>query len=107
MAGSEFLVSPVLFQRYAREHPETVRVARADSLGDWQWVQKQFEHLHYHRKQENGHNIWTCEVVGPPRRRKLHGCLLVAPEKSFNEVLPDNPCLRLTEKEPPSAGHSE
>lgn len=101
VAGTAFLVSPGLFQSYAREHPDRGRAARAENLGDWQWVQKQFERLHYHRKQENGHNIWTCDVVGPRRRRKLHGYLLVAPSKIFDEVPPDNPFRKL------SAGNAE
>ncbi|MGH7104972.1 MAG: MobH family relaxase [Acetobacteraceae bacterium] len=107
VAGTAFLVSPGLFQRYAREHPDIVRTTPANGFGDWQWVQKQFEHLHYHRKQENGHNIWTCEVVGARRRRKLHGYLLLAPGRIFDEVPPDNPFLMLPTEKPLSAGTVE
>jgi hypothetical protein len=106
VAGTAFLVSPGLFQRYAREHPDVVRTARANGLGDWQWVQKQFEHLRYHRKQENGRNIWTCEVLGARRRRKLHNYLLVAPGKIFDEIPPDNPFLMLPAEKPRSAGNA-
>ncbi|MGH8289613.1 MAG: MobH family relaxase [Steroidobacteraceae bacterium] len=106
VAGTAFLVSPGVFQRYVQEHPPTARAAATERPGDWLWVQKQFEHLHYHRKHENGHNIWTCEVVGARKRRKLHGYLLVAPAKIFDEVPPDNPFLTLLSEDSSSKSNA-
>jgi hypothetical protein len=96
VTGTAFLVSPGLFQRYVREHPEVNRRAGSTEVGDWQLAQKQFERMHLHKKQRDGRNVWTCEVNGPRRRRKLHGYLLVAPGKIFYEVPPDNPFLKLS-----------
>ncbi|MFA7532668.1 MAG: DNA-binding domain-containing protein, partial [Castellaniella sp.] len=39
--------------------------------------------------------IWTCEVTGPRKSRRLHGYLLVSPDALFQETPPDNPYLRL------------
>jgi conjugal transfer pilus assembly protein TraI len=95
VAGTAFLVSPGLFQRYAREHPEIARIAGPKDGGDWQWVQKEFERLRLHKRQHDGRNIWTCEVAGPRRRRLLHGYLLNKSHALLDGVLPDNPFLRL------------
>jgi hypothetical protein len=73
VAGTVFLVSPGVFQRYAQEHPQVERLARQDEPGGWQWIQKRFEKLGLHRKQPDGLNIWTCEVTGPRKSRRLHG----------------------------------
>ena len=70
-----YLVSPGVFQRYAQEHPEVAALAKQENQQDWQWVQKRFEKLQLHRKQPNGLNIWTCEVTGPRKSRRLHGYL--------------------------------
>ncbi len=94
--GTAYLVSPGVFQRYVQEHPEIQVLARQDNLHDWQWVQKRFEKLGLHRKQDSGLNIWTCEVTGPRKSRRLHGYLLAAPSALFAEVPPDNPYLSLT-----------
>ena len=95
VAGTAFLVSPGLFQRYAREHPEVAHAAQPKGAGDWQWVQKQFERLHLHRRHRDGRNIWTCEVAGPRRRRRVHGYLLTEPDTLLENALPDNPYLRV------------
>src|SRR3546814_3867630 len=47
------------------------------------------------RKQPSGLNIWTCEVTGPRKSRRLHGYLLASPDALFQETPPDNPYLRL------------
>ncbi|WP_251865475.1 MobH family relaxase [Achromobacter sp. Marseille-Q4962] len=93
--GTAYLVSPGVFQRYVQEHPEIQALARQDDLHDWQWVQKRFEKLGLHRKQDSGLNIWTCDVTGPRKSRRLHGYLLAAPSALFAEVPPDNPYLSL------------
>ncbi|TVT73202.1 MAG: relaxase, partial [Denitromonas halophila] len=67
-------------------------------LEGWQWVQKRFEKLGLHRKQPSGLNIWTCEVTGPRKSRRLHGYLLTDPQTLFQEVPPNNPHLRLADE---------
>ncbi|WNU99039.1 MobH family relaxase [Enterobacter sp. DTU_2021_1002640_1_SI_PRY_ASU_LCPMC_013] len=95
VADTVYLVSPGIFQRYAQEHPQTAFLARQEQIADWQWVQKRFEKLHLHRKQDSGLNIWTCEVSGPRKSRRLHGYLLEDPKSIFPEVVPNNPYLAL------------
>ncbi|WP_010427609.1 MobH family relaxase [Enterobacter mori] len=90
-----YLVSPGLFQRYAQEHPKTAFLAKQENIADWQWIQKRFEKLQLHRKQDNGLNIWTCNVTGPRKSRRLHGYLLADPARLFDEIPPDNPYLNL------------
>lgn len=91
--GTAYLVSPGLFQRYAQEYPQIASLARQAGVADWQWVQKQFERLRLHRKQPNGLNIWTCDVTGPRKARRLHGYLLDDPSQLFEALPPDNPYL--------------
>ena len=93
--GTAFLVSPGIFQRYVRERPDLARIADSNGCGDWQWVQKEFERRRLHKRQHDGRNIWTCEVVGPRRRRLLHGYLLNESHALLDGVLQDNPFLRL------------
>ncbi len=70
-------------------------LAKQESQQDWQWMQKRFEKLQLHRKQSSGLNIWTCEVTGPRKSRRLHGYLLLDPKTVFDTVPPDNPYLNL------------
>ncbi|QDX81531.1 relaxase [Denitratisoma sp. DHT3] len=95
VAGTTYLVSPGVFQRYAQEYLQVAALAKQEKLEGWQWVQKRFEKLGQHRKQPSGLNIWTCEVTGPRKSRRLHGYLLASPEALFREAPPDNPYLRL------------
>ncbi|CAJ5943450.1 putative helicase [Burkholderia pseudomallei] len=97
VAGTVFLVSPGVFQRYAQEHPDVARLAKQEQQTEWAWVQKRFERLALHRKQESGLNIWTCEVTGPRKSRRLHGYLLDAPSHLFIDAPPNNPYLTLKE----------
>jgi len=91
-----YLVSPGVFQRYAQEHPQIAKLAKTEKLSDWQWAQKKFEKLGLHRKQSNGLSIWTCEVTGPRKSRRLHGYLLADGSVLFNEPLLNNPYLTLS-----------
>ncbi len=93
VGDTAYLVSPGVFQRYAQEHPQVGTMAKQESQQDWQWVQKRFERLQLHRKQPNGLNIWTCEVKGPRKSRRLHGYLLTRPQLIFDEAPPNNPYL--------------
>ena len=95
VSETAYLVSPGVFQRYAQEHPQVGMLAKQENQQDWQWVQKRFERLQQHRKQSSGLNIWTCEVTGPRKSRRLHGYLLSDPHLIFFEVPPDNPYLSL------------
>jgi integrating conjugative element relaxase (TIGR03760 family) len=95
VAGTAYLVSPGVFQRYAQEHLRVAALAKLEALEGWQWAQKRFEKLGQHRKQPSGLNIWTCEVTGPRKSRQLHGYLLASPDALFQETPPDNPYLRL------------
>ncbi|TPB79328.1 MobH family relaxase [Burkholderia pseudomallei] len=98
VAGTVFLVSPGIFQRYAQEHPEVTRFAKQEQQTEWAWVQKHFERRGVHRKQDNGLNIWTCEVTGPRKSRRLHGYLLSDATSVFANVPVDNPYLRCNYK---------
>lgn len=93
VADTVYLVSPGLFQRYAQEHPKTAFLAKQENVADWQWIQKAFEKLQLHRKQDSGLNIWTCEVTGPRKSRRLHGYLLLDPRRLFDDVPINNPYL--------------
>lgn len=90
-----YLVSPGIFRRYCQEHPHLARIAKQENLSDWQWIQKRFEQLKLHRKQPNGHNIWTCEVTGPRKSRRLHGYLLNSPDGLMNDLALNNPYLKV------------
>jgi len=96
VTGTAYLVSPGVFQRYAQEHLHVATLAKQEKLEPWQWVQKRFEKLGVHRKQASGLNIWTCEVTGPRKSRRLHGYLLMSPEPLFEDIPADNPYLRLS-----------
>lgn len=95
VGNTAYLISPGLFQRYAQEHPQIARLARQENMADWQWVQKQFERLRLHRKQSNGLNIWTCDVKGPRKTRRVHGYLLDDPTSILDPVPTNNPYLSL------------
>jgi len=93
VADTAYLVSPGIFQRYVQEHPQVQALAKQEDLLDWRWVQKRFEKLQLHRKQPNGLNIWTCDVTGPRKSRRLHGYLLETPRTLFDAAPANNPYL--------------
>lgn len=97
VAGTAYLVSPGIFQRYAQEHQQIARLARQAELPDWRWAQQCFERVRTHKKTPDGLNIWTCEVTGPRKSRRLHGYLLADPRLLFSVLPADNPYLRLIE----------
>ncbi|MBN0451974.1 DNA-binding domain-containing protein, partial [Pseudomonas aeruginosa] len=76
-----------------QEHPQVGAFAKQENQQDWRWLQKRFDRLQLHRKQASGLNIWTCEVTGPRKSRKLHGYLLLQPQSVFGDVPPNNPYL--------------
>jgi hypothetical protein len=95
VAGTAFVVSPGVFQRFVQEHPEVAGVARPNHVADWAFVQKQFERLCVHKKQYNGLNIWMCEVAGARKTRRLHGYLFLDGRTVLSHVPPDNHHLKL------------
>lgn len=95
VSGTAYLVSPGIFMRYAQEHPELSQAARPLKVAEWEWAQKHFEKLRVHKKHASGLNIWTCEVTGPRKNRRLHGYLLLDGRTLFSEVPIDNPHLTL------------
>jgi len=97
--GTAYLISPGVFQRYAQEHLQVAKLAKSEEIPGWQWVQKRFEKLGLHRKQANGLNIWTCEVKGPRKSRRVHGYLLLSPKALFDAAPPDNLYLHLQRTE--------
>lgn len=97
IADTVYLVSPGVFQRYVQEHPCLNSMVRQEGVAEWQFIQKRFEKLHAHRKQSNGLNIWTCEVTGPRKARRLHGYLLNDPTHIFSDLPPNNPYLSVLE----------
>jgi integrating conjugative element relaxase (TIGR03760 family) len=104
VAGTAFLVTPGIFMRYAQEHPEIDQMAAEQKMSGWQWIQKQFERLHIHRRRPNGLNVWQSKVEGPRKTRRLHGYLLEDPHTLFADVPPDNRYLTLL-TETGSGGH--
>ncbi|WP_024617206.1 MobH family relaxase [Pseudomonas kilonensis] len=106
-----YLVSPGIFRRYSQEHPCLARIAKQENLSDWQWIQKRFEQMKLHRKQPNGLNIWTCEVTGPRKTRRLHGYLLKSPAGLMNDLALNNPYLKVitpssTQESPQTLGNT-
>ncbi|HBR1983725.1 TPA: helicase/relaxase domain-containing protein [Klebsiella quasipneumoniae subsp. quasipneumoniae] len=97
VAGTVFLVTPGIFQRYALEHPQTAIAAKKKALQDWVWVQKQFERLKLHLKQPvDNRNVWCCHVAGPRKAHKLYGYVLKSYDVVMTQQLPDNPYLTLS-----------
>ncbi|MNQ66507.1 hypothetical protein D3C85_809990 [compost metagenome] len=94
VSGCVFLVTPGIFQRYVLEFPGITQGADQD-IEEWHWVQKQFEKLKFHRKRDDGLNIWTCQVEGPRRKAKLRGYLLEDCKLLFESPPPENPHLML------------
>ncbi|HAT6801793.1 TPA: DNA-binding domain-containing protein [Citrobacter freundii] len=85
--GKVFLVSPDIFKLYVK--------TTTGSIGDeWKGVQKIFQKLKLHQRSNDGINIFTCEVKGPRKTRRVKGYLLDNPELIFGDNPPeDNPYL--------------
>jgi integrating conjugative element relaxase (TIGR03760 family) len=95
VAGTAFLVTPQLFQRFAQEHPGIETPAKLAGTTGWRLVQRAFEKLAVHQKREDGLNIWVCEIKGPRKCRHLKGYLLKDPSSLFASVPYNNPYLGL------------
>jgi len=97
VADTVYLVTPGIFMRYAQEFPAVSALAQKENIPEWRWVQKQFEKLGLHKRQENGLNIWTCTVTGPRRTRRVHGYLLLEPARVIPEITHNNPYLAVSD----------
>ncbi|NWB98352.1 TraI domain-containing protein [Pseudomonas gingeri] len=97
VVGTAFLVSPGIFQRYADEHPETARAAQLHGTNGWRWVQRCFEKLELHRKDEAGRSLWACQIQSSRKARDIKGYLLKDPLLIFTERPYDNPYLQVKE----------
>lgn len=87
--GKAFLVSPGIFKLY-------VRMTSGKTGNEWVQVQKSFQKLGLHHRDNDGVNIFVCEVAGPRRTRQVKGYLLERPEDIFGNVVPeDNPYLSI------------
>ncbi|WP_313025579.1 MobH family relaxase [Pseudomonas lopnurensis] len=101
VAGTAFIVTPGVFQRFVMEHPSRINAGDGHKESElWKEVQKQFQKLRLHKKTDNGLNIWKCSVIGQQKARShLQGYLLNNPAILFDSVPPDNPFLRLEQGE--------
>ncbi|CAK7053685.1 MAG: hypothetical protein BACD_02594 [Bacteroides rodentium] len=95
VADTVYLVTPGIFMRYAQEFPAISALAKEENIPEWRYVQKLFEKLKLHKKQENGLNIWTCAVTGYRKTKRVHGYLLLDPTLVLPEVTHNNPYLTL------------
>lgn len=87
VGGAVFLVSPEIFKLYV-----TTITGKCDE--QWRRIQKDFQKLKLHRRSDEGFNIWTIEVRGPRKTRRVKGYLLDNPSGIFGESVPeDNPYL--------------
>lgn len=95
VAGTAFVVSPGIFRRFISEHPEYATPSSDSRSSNWGTLQKEFERTRRHKKQHDGRNIWTCEVRGSRRTRRLHGYLLRDGTELIPTLPPDNHHLSL------------
>lgn len=85
--GAAFLVSPEIFKLYV-----TTISGACDEK--WRKIQKDFQKLKLHRRSVEGYNIWTIEVRGPRKTRRVKGYLIDNPSEIFEKSVPeDNPYL--------------
>ena len=89
VAGTAYLVSPGVFQRYAQEHPGS-RHCQAGEAGGMAVGAEALREVGAHiAKQPSGLNIWTCDVTGPRKSRRLR-LPAGAARGAIREVPPDN-----------------
>lgn len=87
--GKVLLVSPGIFKL-------CVQSTTGETGGEWKAVQKSFQKLNLHQRNYDGINIFTCEVRGPRKTRRVKGYLLERPEEIFGNSIPeDNPYLSM------------
>lgn len=85
--GKAFLVSPEIFKLY-------VKTTTGQTGDEWKQVQKSFQKLKLHQRGNEGVNIWTIEVKGPRKTRRVKGYLIDNPAEIFGQSVPeDNPYL--------------
>ncbi|EOX8513940.1 conjugal transfer nickase/helicase domain-containing protein [Salmonella enterica] len=85
--GKAFLVSPEIFKLY-------IKSTTGQTGDEWKQVQKSFQKLKLHQRGNEGVNIWTIEVRGPRKTRRVKGYLINNPAEIFGQSVPeDNPYL--------------
>ncbi len=124
VAGGAFLVTPGIFQAFARQHEslcapfvtgseptakndadQLVAFARglksgqppkaARDQGVWKVVQRGFQQLKLHEKTIGGESVWICQVQGARKSAQLKGFYLRDPSQVFAVSVADNPYLTL------------
>ena len=85
---------PRVFQRYAQEHPRSglSPSRRTSRIGNGY---KSASSACNCIAKAQGLNIWTCDVTGPRKSRRLYGYLLHDVRLLFAEPPPNNPYLSL------------
>ncbi|MFG6656206.1 MobH family relaxase [Scandinavium sp. M-37] len=85
--GLVFLVTPEIFKLYMSSTDGTAGE-------EWRSVQRSFQRLRLHSRNDEGLNIFTCIVEGPRKIRYVKGYLLSEPGMIFGDTIPeDNPFL--------------
>lgn len=83
VAGRVFLVSPGIFKPYI---PSTT----GETGEQWKSVQRAFQRLSLHYYENDATNIFTCEVKGPRKTRRVKGYLLDKLEFIFGSSAPED-----------------
>lgn len=83
VAGRAFLVSPGIFKLY-------VQSTTGETGDQWKSIQKAFQRLSLHYRDNDGTNIFTCEVKGPRKVRQVKGYFLEKPKLIFADTVPEN-----------------
>lgn len=90
--GLVFLVTPEIFKLFT----STINGSTGE---EWRSVQRSFQRLRLHYRNDEGLNIFTCIVEGPRKVRYVKGYLLVDPEILFGDTIPeDNPYLSVWDR---------
>lgn len=58
-------------------------------------MQKAFEKLRYHKRKDDGYNIWTCAVEGPKSTKKVYSYLFNDPIILIPDIVYNNPYLKI------------
>ncbi|QTH15072.1 TraI domain-containing protein [Pseudomonas corrugata] len=90
-----FLVTPGIFQRYAKAFPHLASISKSQGQPDWEGIQRRFGKMKLHRIQANGRSIWTCELSDARRTRLLHGYLLKKHYGLVSDSSLNNPKLKV------------
>jgi len=90
-----FIITPGIFMRYVMEFPQTQVIAKTEKIPAWRHMQKAFEKLKYHKRNDDGYSIWTCAIEGPKSTKKVHGYLFNDPTILIPDIVYNNPYLKI------------